>query len=138
MGRIRTKVFANGLVSAFLPGVPPETPFRIVSPGSATLESRGKPKLKGIYRKDVALSNNYFMKNFKRMQYAAFCLLNLPTGSGCVESAIRRVINLRLKSPGIFWKRETAEMMRFLRSTLLCGRWDNMLEHLLQQNRGQF
>jgi hypothetical protein len=82
--------------------------------------------------------NNYFVKNICRMQYAAFRLLNLPTGSGCVESAIRRVINLRLKSPGIFWKRETAEVMLFLRSTLLCGRWDNMLEHLLQQYREKF
>lgn len=81
---------------------------------------------------------NYFMKNIRRMQYAAFRLLNLPTGSGCVESAIRRVINLRLKSPGIFWKRETSEVMLFLRSTLLCGRWDNMLGHLLQLNRGEF
>lgn len=82
--------------------------------------------------------SNYFVKNHRRMQYATFRSLNLPTGSGCVESAIRRVINLRLKSPGIFWKRETAEVMLFLRSTLLCGRWENMCEHLLQLNRGQF
>ena len=81
---------------------------------------------------------NYFLKNYRRMQYAAFRHLNLPTGSGCVESAIRRVINLRLKSPGIFWKRETAEVMLFLRSTLLCGRWHIMLKNLLQLNRGQF
>ena len=91
-------------------------------------------KLKGALNK----FNNYFVKNIRRMQYAAFRMFNLPTGSGCVESAIRRVINLRLKSPGIFWKRETAEVMLFLRSTLLCGRWQNMLEHLLQLNRGQF
>lgn len=81
---------------------------------------------------------NYFLKNYRRMQYAAFRYLNLPTGSGCVESAIRRVINLRLKSPGIFWKRETAEIMLFLRSTLLCGRWHIMLKNLLQLSRGQF
>ena len=64
--------------------------------------------------------------------------MNLLTGIGCVESAIRRVINLRLKSSGIFWKRETAEAMLFLTSTLLFGRWDNMLEHFLQLNREQF
>ena len=81
---------------------------------------------------------NYFLNNSHRMQYSAFRNLNLPTGSGCVESAIRRVINLRLKSPGIFWKRQTAEVMLFLRSTLLCGRWHIMLENLLQLNRGQF
>ena len=81
---------------------------------------------------------NYFWDNRQRMQYMALKHLNLPTGSGCVESAIRRVINLRLKSPGTFWKRETAEVMLFLRSTLLCGRWEVMLNNLLEINRGQF
>ena len=81
---------------------------------------------------------NYFLNNFRRMQYAAFRHLDLPTGSGCVESAIRRVINLRLKSTGIFWKRQTAEAMLFLRSTLLSGRWNTMLKNLLMINRCQF
>jgi hypothetical protein len=80
---------------------------------------------------------NYFFENRHRMQYAAFKHLDLPSGSGCVESAIRRVINMRLKSPGIFWKRKTAEMMLFLRSTLLCGRWNIMFENLPALNRGQ-
>jgi hypothetical protein len=81
---------------------------------------------------------NYFLTNFHRMQYTGFRYFNVTTGSGCVESAIRRVINLRLKSPGIFWKRDTAEIMLFLRSTLLCGRWNHMLVNLLADNRGQF
>lgn len=80
----------------------------------------------------------YFLSNFHRMQYAGFRYFKVTTGSGCVESAIRRVINLRLKSPGIFWKRETAEVMLFLRSTLLCGRWKLMLNNLFADNRGQF
>lgn len=80
---------------------------------------------------------NYFLKNFRRMQYCSFRHLDMPTGSGCVESAIRRVINLRLKAPGIFWKRETAEVMLYLRSTLLCGRWQIMLRNLFLLNRGQ-
>jgi hypothetical protein len=80
---------------------------------------------------------NYFLKNYRRMQYFSFRHLDMPTGSGSVESAIRRVINLRLKSPGIFWKRKTAEVMLFLRSALLCGRWDIMLNNLLALNRGQ-
>lgn len=80
---------------------------------------------------------NYFHDNYRRMQYASFRHLGLPTGSGCVESAIRRVINLRLKSPGIFWKRKTAETMLFLRSALLCGRWKIMLNNLMALNRGE-
>ena len=78
---------------------------------------------------------NYFSDNSHRMQYSRFRKMGLPTGSGCVESAVRRVINLRLKSPGIFWKPKTAEVMLFLRSTLLCGRWKNILENLFRLNR---
>jgi hypothetical protein len=78
---------------------------------------------------------NYFADNSHRMQYSTFRNLGLPTGSGCVESAVRRVINLRLKSPGILWKAQTAEIMLFLRSTSLCGRWKNMLENLFKLNR---
>ncbi len=83
----------------------------------------------------LAKFKSYFLKNRHRMQYAAFRDLNLPTGSGCVESAIRRVINLRLKSPGIFWKRETAESMLFLRSQLLSGRWDIMIANIFTEIR---
>jgi hypothetical protein len=110
-----------------------------------------KGKLKEIYdqirqriqcpanrRQALKKFKNYFLANSTRMQYAAFRHLDLPTGSGCVESAIRRVINLRLKSPGIFWKRQTAEVMLFLRSTLLCGRWHIMLNNLYRLNRRQF
>lgn len=80
---------------------------------------------------------NYFLANHRRMQYAAFKNLLLPSGSGCVESAIRRVINLRLKSTGSFWKRSTSEAMLFLRSTLLCDRWNTMLVNMAAFNRGE-
>ncbi len=45
--------------------------------------------------------------------------------SGTVESAIRRVINLRIKGSGMFWKRENAEKMIFLRSLVLTGKLKN-------------
>jgi len=83
----------------------------------------------------LAKFKSYFLKNRHRMQYANFHNLKLPTGSGCVESAIRRVINLRLKSPGIFWKKETAESMLFLRSQLLSGRWDIMVANIFNEIR---
>jgi hypothetical protein len=88
-------------------------------------------------RREEALSkfNNYFTRNRNRMQYAAFRSMKVPTGSGCVESAIRRVINLRMKSPGIFWKPETSEPMLFLRSQLLSGRWNIMLSNIFKQIR---
>jgi len=86
-------------------------------------------------REALAKFNNYFMKNRNRMQYAIFQHLKIPTGSGCVESAIRRIINLRLKSPGTFWKPEIAESMLFLRSQLLSGRWNIMTSNIFQRIR---
>lgn len=73
---------------------------------------------------------SYFETNAKRMQYETFEAQGLPCGSGCVESAIRRVINLRLKGPGTFWTRQMGECMLFLRSQLLSGRWQVMLHNI--------
>jgi len=57
-----------------------------------------------------------YFGNHDRFQYRAFRDNGLPTGSCTVESAIRRVINLRIKGAGLFWGREHAENMIFLRS----------------------
>lgn len=73
---------------------------------------------------------NYFQKNAQRMQYAFFREQGLPCGSGHVESAIRRVINLRLKAPGTFWTREMAECFLFLRSQLISGRWNIFMQNV--------
>lgn len=70
----------------------------------------------------------YFRKHESRMQYAKLKKEGLPIGSGAVESAIRRVINLRLKGAGIFWKRENAEVMLLMRSYYKAGRWEMLKE----------
>ena len=82
--------------------------------------------------------DNYFAGNQDRMHYSVFKERNLPTGSGAVESAIRRVINLRLKGAGIFWTAEMAEVMLFLRSQFLCGRWNIVLGNLVNRTREMF
>ncbi|SEH05892.1 hypothetical protein [Candidatus Venteria ishoeyi] len=81
---------------------------------------------------------NYFAGNRKRMQYARFKKAGLPQGSGHVESAIRRVINLRLKAPGTFWLKNMAECFLFLRSQLLCGRWNIFMGNLTALKRRDF
>jgi hypothetical protein len=75
----------------------------------------------------------YFQKNAQRMQYESFWEQCLPCGSGHVESAIRRVINLRLKAPGTFWTRDMAECFLFLRSQLLSGRWKLFMKNVSRQ-----
>jgi len=82
-------------------------------------------------RKKQALTKwkNYFDLNRKRMQYQHFKANGIACGSGCVESAIRRVINLRLKAAGTFWKRDMAEYFLFLRSQLISGRWSIFMQN---------
>ena len=72
---------------------------------------------------------NYFLKNSERMAYARLRALKMPIGSGSVESAIRRVVNLRLKGPCIFWCKENAEAILLLRCYWKAGRW-NMLKNM--------
>lgn len=92
--------------------------------------------LKRVKKKSMLKKwTNYFLKNIIRMQYANFKKSGIPTGSGFVESAIRRVINLRLKSAGTFWKKETAESFLFLRSQLLSGRWRIIMSNLCKEFR---
>lgn len=76
---------------------------------------------------------NYFQANEKRLQYKTFKAAHIPCGSGSVESAIRRIINLRLKSAGTFWKRDMAECFLFLRSQLLSGRWLIFWRNVIRQ-----
>lgn len=54
----------------------------------------------------------------------------LPLGSGAIESAIRRVINLRLKGPGLMWREENAEALLVLRAAALTDRWHETLNHV--------
>jgi len=53
---------------------------------------------------------------------------HLPLGSGAVESAVRRVVNQRLKACGTFWLEDSAEGMLLLRSYLKCGRFDDLID----------
>jgi hypothetical protein len=86
---------------------------------------------KGRRAKDVLSHKNYFDHNRHRMQYSTFKRQGLPRGSGIVESAIRRVINLRIKSPGKFWIEENAEAALHLRSYLKAGHWDQLVNRTL-------
>lgn len=81
---------------------------------------------KGRNGKLIVRERNYFKNNIQRMKYAAARKNHLPIGSGPMESAIRRVINLRMKGNGIFWSEENAEAMIMLRSYYKAGRWNDL------------
>jgi len=71
----------------------------------------------------------YFVKNRHRFSYPMFARLKLPKGSGAMESAIRRVVNLRIKGASIYWLEESAEAILLLRSFYKSRRW-NILRRL--------
>ena len=60
------------------------------------------------------------------MDYATSRRHQMPIGSGAIESAIRRVINLRVKSNSTYWLRENAETMIRLRAWLKAGRAEEL------------
>jgi hypothetical protein len=77
---------------------------------------------------------NYLQRHGEsgRLAYPTFRGLGLPLGSGAIESSIRRVINLRLKGNGIFWREENAESMLQLRALVMSDRWNDRISEMRQ------
>ena len=84
---------------------------------------------RGRNRKAIRTQRDDCIKNQSRMAYATLIAMKLPIGSGAIESAVRRVINLRLKGPSLLWCRASAEAILLLRSYYKAGRW-NMLKRM--------
>ena len=85
---------------------------------SLPTDDAGAPELAGHAK--------YFRDRLHLLRYDRIRKLGLPIGTGAVESAIRRIVNLRLKSPGTFWRPENAERMLYLRCRAKAGRWDEV------------
>ena len=66
------------------------------------------------------------------LQYVTFRRRGIPCGSGAIESTIRRVINLRLKSNAMYWLEENAEAVFAIRALILCERWEDTLSRVRQ------
>jgi hypothetical protein len=84
-----------------------------------------KTLLSGPRTKSQKTWLNYFINHglvHRRMDYSTSRGQNMPIGSGAIESAIRRVVNLRVKSNSTYWLRENAETMIRLRAWLKAGR----------------
>jgi hypothetical protein len=75
--------------------------------------------------KGWARERDYLLRNARagRLDYAKARRVKMPIGSGTMESAIRRVVNLRLKGPGIFWQEDHAEQMLLLRTYYKSKHW---------------
>jgi hypothetical protein len=80
-------------------------------------------------RRDKAITRalRYVEAHAHRMRYVTLEARKLPIGSGQVESAVRRVINLRFKAPGSFWTETTVSGLMHLRAAFKAGRWDEVM-----------
>jgi len=77
----------------------------------------------------------YFKKHHDRMQYQKFRKRKLLCGSGLVESAVRRIINLRFKSAGSFWLTDNLQQLIFLRAAFLAKRWKLLIHNLANRSK---
>jgi hypothetical protein len=77
--------------------------------------------------KAIKRALGYLETHAHRMQYVTLEARKLPIGSGQVESAVRRVVNLRFKAPGSFWTETTVSGLMHLRAAFKAGRWDEIM-----------
>lgn len=80
---------------------------------------------------DMETEGKYWSRNRERLRYGAFREKKFPIGSGAVESAVRRVVNLRMKGASITWTEEHAEGILHLRAHAKCGRWGELEREVL-------
>ena len=90
--------------------------------------------LSGRRTKDQATWMNYFRTHgiiFRRMDYSTSRRNQMPIGSGAIENAVKRIINLRVKSNSTYWLRENAETMIRLRAWLKAGRAEELFRQTI-------
>src|SRR3989442_2347965 len=77
--------------------------------------------------KAITRALRYMEAHAHRMRYATLEARKLSIGSGQVESAVRRGVNLRLKAPRSFWTGKTVSGLMHLRAAFQAGRWGNVM-----------
>lgn len=73
----------------------------------------------------LSQKSGYFHKHHRRMQYQELRDCGYPTGSGSVESGIKR-FKSRLTGAGMRWKRSSAEQMLVIREAVLSTTFDEL------------
>lgn len=79
---------------------------------------------RGRRGKRVNKEIKYLRKHLDHMRYAEWRLAKVPIGSGIVESAIRRIINLRFEAASMCWREDHLAALLYLRCALKSGRWE--------------
>jgi hypothetical protein len=82
---------------------------------------------------DIKKAIRYIESHLEHADYAALRAQHVPIGSGVVESAVRRVINLRFKASTQCWREDRVQPLMYLRAVLKAGWWDELLTGVLSQ-----
>jgi hypothetical protein len=81
--------------------------------------------------KAITRALGYLETHAHRLRYVTLEARKLSIGSGQVESAVRRVVNLRFKAPGSFWTETTVSGLMHLRAAFKAGRWDEIMSGVI-------
>jgi hypothetical protein len=84
----------------------------------------------GAKEQPVRAAHRYLTQRREHLNYAGALALDLPIGSGEVESGHRHVIQKRLKLAGAWWKETNAEAMLTLRASRATGLWESYWQML--------
>jgi hypothetical protein len=96
----------------------------------SALESMLKTCRAPAKRAAIASLVGYLNNNAHRMRYRTFIEQRLPIGSGAVESAVKHVMQSRMKRPGMRWHAKGADAMLHLRCLhRSTGRWSAYWHH---------
>ena len=66
---------------------------------------------------------NYFEERKEMMHYDQYIAMNLPIGSGTIESGCKNVIGGRMKQGGMTWSQSGADGMLQIRSAISSDRF---------------
>lgn len=77
----------------------------------------------------------YLTPRTAQMRYATFRAQGLPSGSGSVESANKRVVAARMKGTGMRWSEAAITPMLALRGALCSERWETAWSHIVPSRR---
>lgn len=81
-------------------------------------------------RERLAKAIEYLRKRMHQMNYDYLIDMDLETGSGAVEGAIKNIIGARFDMGGMRWIRERAEALLQLRCIEINGDWDRFIDHV--------
>ncbi len=82
-----------------------------------------QPIIDTLQQADLAEASTYFQTHQARMRYPTFRDLDLPIGSGAVESEVKQ-FKARLAGPGMRWSRPAAQRMLLIRAAVLDNSFD--------------